>query len=268
MNRRSIHGTLAIAALMLALSTTHASAQSRPRHTHAPPEPTEGATAGTHLGGPGSLPFGGAVSRAEILTAALALTPTQVALQGFVEAGYQRRADLDFVSNNLSGATVTLAHQIPGRPVEEIEPFIVVLTREGADRYFTQVFAMTLRREASGAVVQDTIVPASTFYIEPVADSGPIVPETPGRMSVPYSAAYDMTWGTVPSPQTLEFMRRSSHCWMESMRVLMEDVSISTFFGAAAGAPIGLGHATYGVVFGAAAAATRWYIRPPTIPGC
>jgi hypothetical protein len=146
----------------------------------------------------------------------------------------------------------------------------VVLTREGSDRYFTQVFALTLRRDASGSIAPDTLDEASTFCVEPVVTSGTIGPENLGAMTVPFSAAYDLKrGGAFPSPQTLEFMRQRSVCWMAAVRTFSEDVGVGTSFGFVSGLPGGLGIAAYNAAVGAALAATRWHMRPPAPPpGC
>ena len=90
--------------------------------------PEGGSPGGIYSGGPHTLPYG-VMSGQLVLEHAHTLAFLQPAINEMLRRGYTRRMDLDLAATEDNYSCAVLAFQKPGRPVDQEQPILLVVTK-------------------------------------------------------------------------------------------------------------------------------------------
>jgi hypothetical protein len=211
----------------------------------------------SYSGGLRSLPFGDGITSAHILTTALTMAPTQVGIQGLLEAGYLRRPDLDEAFNSQDGATAIIAFEAPTFSPQDKQPFVMVLTREDEHRFFTQAMSLVVQTGPDGSIILADTSGTGNAFIVPDSDS--FTPLDQGGSNLAWSVAYDVKSADFPSDRTLNYIGlKGKACASAALNRLAFNMTVGAVSGVLSSIKGGPSGMTWGAAIGAATAVTNW----------
>jgi len=120
--------SLVIGALLLALAIPAYAQSPHPLSRPVTAVPEGGSPGGIYGGGPHTLPYG-VMSGQLVLEHAHLMVFLQTAIDEMLRRGYIRRMDLDLAATEDNYSCAVIAFQKPGRPVDQEEPILLVVTK-------------------------------------------------------------------------------------------------------------------------------------------